>query len=241
MKDYEIYSNLKVPKNSKIILRIDGRSFHNLSNFLNLDKPMDINFTNLMTNVCEDLFNEFSPLFIYTFSDEINILLDKIPFNGRVEKIDSVLSSFTGSSFTYHFSDYFNKDLYKPVSFDCRIIPINDSNVYDYFKWRQDEAWRNCVNGYGVWYCKSNDISLDKMHGLKNNDIHEMLFKGGINLNNVENWKKRGIGIYKKQRKIKGFNKKDNIPTVSYRNFVYKDFDLPIFSKNFFNNLCNKL
>ena len=36
MKDYEIYSSLKVPKNSKIIIRLDGRSFHSLARDLKL-------------------------------------------------------------------------------------------------------------------------------------------------------------------------------------------------------------
>ncbi len=240
MKDYEIYSDLKLPKNSNIILRIDGRSFHKLSKFLDLNKPMDNNFTNLMVDVCEDLFNEFSPLFIYTFSDEINILLADIPFNERVEKIDSVFSSFTASSFTIHFFNYFKKSLFKPVSFDCRVIPINAIDIPKYFKWRQDEAWRNCVNGYGVWFCKNNNIPLAKMNALKNKDIHEMLFQGGINLNNVATWKKRGIGIYKKQKEVQGFNKKDNKPTTSYRKFIFKDYNLPIFSQNFFNNLIQQ-
>lgn len=90
MKDYEIYSNLKVPKGSNIVLRLDGRKFHTLAKTLNLEKPYDSNFAKLMIEVCKDLFTEFSPKFIYTFSDEINILLSEIPFSNRVEKIDSV-------------------------------------------------------------------------------------------------------------------------------------------------------
>ena len=43
MKDYEVYSSLKVPKNSKIIVRLDGRSFHKLAKDLNLTKPYDDN------------------------------------------------------------------------------------------------------------------------------------------------------------------------------------------------------
>ena len=73
LKDYEIYSNLKVPKGSNIVLRLDGRKFHTLAKTLNLEKPYDSNFAKLMIEVCKDLFNEFSPKFIYTFSDEINI------------------------------------------------------------------------------------------------------------------------------------------------------------------------
>ena len=45
MKDYEIYSTMKVPKNSNIILRLDGRKFHSLAKHLNLEKPYDYNFS----------------------------------------------------------------------------------------------------------------------------------------------------------------------------------------------------
>jgi len=95
MKDYEVYSSLKVPKNSKIIIRLDGRSFHKLASDLKLIKPYDENFYNVISKVCRDLFEEFSPLFVYTFSDEISLILDNVPFEGRVEKIDSVIASFT--------------------------------------------------------------------------------------------------------------------------------------------------
>ena len=69
MKDFEVYSSLKVPKNSKIIVRLDGRSFHKLAKDLNLVKPYDDNFYGVMAEVCRDLFEEFSPLLVYTFSD----------------------------------------------------------------------------------------------------------------------------------------------------------------------------
>ena len=105
MKDYEVYSSLKVPKNSKIIVRLDGRSFHKLADDLNLVKPYDENFYKVMADVCKDLFKEFSPSFVYTFSDEISLLLDKIPFDGRIEKINSVIASFTASSFVMHYGD----------------------------------------------------------------------------------------------------------------------------------------
>ena len=82
MKEFEVYSSLKVPKNSKIIVRLDGRSFHKLAKDLNLTKPYDDNFYKVMAKVCEDLFKEFSPVLVYTFSDEISLLLDKIPFDG---------------------------------------------------------------------------------------------------------------------------------------------------------------
>ena len=68
MKEYEIFSDLRVPVNSKIIVRLDGRSFHSFAKKMELVKPYDDAFYNVMVNVSKELFEEFSPLFIYTFS-----------------------------------------------------------------------------------------------------------------------------------------------------------------------------
>ena len=236
MKEYEIYSDLRVPVNSKIIIRLDGRSFHSFAQNMELKKPYDDNFCRVMVNVSKELFEEFSPLFIYSFSDEISILLDKIPFNGRIEKINSVMASFTSSSFTLNYGVKFPK----AVAFDSRVIPITDDKIYDYFKWRQDEAWRNCVNGYGIHFLKSKYSSSqanEKINGLGLSDIHEMLFQNGINLNDVKTWKKRGIGVYRKNKEVTGFNKKESKNQTSYRSFIHVDCNLPIFTKEFFNEL----
>lgn len=249
MKDYEIYSSIKVPKNSNIILRLDGRKFHRLAEVLNLEKPYDDHFNGIMSNLCLDIFNQFSPKFIYAFSDEISILLDEIPFSGRIEKLNSVFPSLASSSFTYHlmneFSEEFNLDALSvnekntlfPISFDSRVIPINDDDICDYFKWRQDEAWRNCVNAYGIWALKkdySPEIANQKIKGLKSSEIHDLLYERGINLNDVETWKKRGFGIYKRFYEIEGFNPKEEKKTVSIRSEVLLDCELDIFNKEFF-------
>ena len=236
MKDYEVYSSLKVPKNSKVIMRLDGRAFHKLASDLNLVKPYDKNFYRVMSQVCEDLFKEFSPLFAYTFSDEISLLFDTLPFDGRIEKLDSVIASFTSSSFVLHY----NADFRKPPAFDSRVVPINDNDILKYFKWRQDESWSNCVNSHGISYLKkkySNTDANDKIKGMKLNEIHELLFQNGINLNDIETYKKRGIGIYRKNKKVKGFNKKENKNQISYRSYVYTDWELPMFNEEFFKNI----
>ncbi len=236
MKEYEVYSSLKVPKNSKIIVRLDGRAFHKLSSDLDLEKPYDRTFYEAIVKVCEDLFSEFSPIFLYAFSDEISLLLDNVPFDGRVEKINSVVPSFASASFVMNY----DVDFRKPPSFDSRIIPINDEDVLKYFRWRQDEAWRNCVNSYGISYLKtkySNNEANDKIKGMKLNEIHELLFQNGINLNDIETYKKRGIGIYRKDKKVEGFNKKEKKNQTSYRSYVYTDWELPIFSEDFLKDI----
>lgn len=236
MKEFEVYSSLRVPKNSKIIVRVDGRSFHKLALDLNLVKPYDENFYRVISEVCRDLFEEFSADFVYTFSDEISLLLDKIPFDGRIEKINSVIASFAASSFVMHYDARFKK----PPAFDSRIIPINDDDILNYFKWRQDESWRNCVNSHGISYLKtkySNTEANDKINGMNLKDIHEFLFENGINLNDVETYKKRGIAVYRKNKKVVGFNKKENKNQTSYRSYVYTDWELPIFSEKFFKEI----
>ena len=236
MKEFEVYSSLRVPKNSKIIVRLDGRSFHKLARDLNLVKPYDENFYRVISEVCRDLFEEFSAEFVYTFSDEISLLLNQIPFDGRVEKINSVIASFTSSSFVMHYDTQFKK----PPAFDSRIIPINDGDMLNYFKWRQDESWRNCVNSHGISHLKnkySNTEANDKINGMNLNDIHELLFENGINLNDIETYKKRGIAVYRKNKKVVGFNKKENKNQTSYRSYVYTDWELPIFNEKFFKEI----
>ncbi|MDR2967846.1 MAG: guanylyltransferase [Methanobacteriaceae archaeon] len=258
MKDYETYSNLKVPKSSKIILRLDGRRFHNLSKKLNLKKPYDIHFSKSMVEVATDIFKEFSPLLIYTFSDEINVLLSEIPFSARIEKLNSVFPSLASSSLTLHLQKNFiiknqtlsdleikllNKDINLDflVSFDSRIIPVAIEDVFTYFKWRQDEAWRNYVNSYGYWALRedlSKKEATEKMRTLKSSDIHQFLFsKKGINLSKKPNWEKRGIAIYKKKKFIKGINPITKKEESSIRNILFVDEELSIFDESFFKDI----
>ena len=240
MKEYEIYSNLRVPRGSKLISRLDGRNFHSLSKKLNLKKPYDENFIESMVEVSKDIFKEFSPLFIYTFSDEINVLLSEIPFSGRIEKLNSVFPSLAASSLTIHFNKLFEMNSEEIISFDSRIIPLSDGDIVKYFKWRQDEAWRNCVNSYGYWTLReefSKDIATEKLKNLKSSDIHNLLFEKGVNLNDVPTYQKRGIAIYKNKKEISGINPKTNNKEYSYRNILFIDKELPIFDENFFKKI----
>ena len=96
------------------------------------------------------------------------------------------------------------------------------------------------MNSHGISYFKSkypNNVANEKINGMKLNDIHELLFQNGINLNDVDTYKKRGIGVYRKNKKIVGFNKKENKDQTSYRSYVYIDWKLPKFSEKFFKEI----
>ena len=242
MKECEIFSNLRVPCGSNIVIRSDGRNFSKLSKDLKLERPYDPHFANLMVDVCNDFFMELSPQFIFTFSDEINILVSELPFNGRVEKLDSVFASFISGSFTKNLNKYFKDNSacehkIKPVSFDSRVIPLSSQGVFEYFKNRQNEAWRNCLNGYSYWKLRkefSKSQTVEILNKKNSSALHEILFKKGVNMSELPLWQRRGIGIYKKEVSINGYNPVKNEKVVSKRLRIYTDWELPLLSKEFF-------
>jgi len=241
MKEREIFSNLKIPCGSEIVVRIDGRKFSRLSRDLKFEKPFDKHFTELMVETSTDFFKEFNPSFIYVFSDEINILLSDIPFGGRIEKLNSVFASFIAGSFVKNALDKEIK-LERPVSFDSRIIPLSKKLAVEYFKERQDEAWRNCINGYAYWTLRKEYNKKEAMYILKNkksSGLHEILFERGINLTEVPSWQRRGIGIYKKEVIIEGYNPIEKKKVQSKRKRITVDSDLPIFDGEFFKTLIH--
>jgi len=244
MKNCEIYSNLKVPCGSQIMIRVDGRKFSNLSQILELEKPYDLDFVKLMAASCLDFFNEFSPSFIYTFSDEINILLDNVPFSGRLEKLNSVFASFIAGSFVSHVYrvDKFREILrdsskFKSVSFDSRVIPLNSRGVIEYLKSRQDESWSNCLNGYAYWTLrKEHDKEeaakiLDKK---KKPELHELLFQKNVDIIDLPGWQRRGVAVYREIVTVEGYNpvKDEKVKSMRFKPFI--DWDLPLFSDEFF-------
>ncbi|MBU4535678.1 MAG: guanylyltransferase [Euryarchaeota archaeon] len=249
MKECEIFSNLKVPCGSKLVLRLDGRSFYMLSKECGLEKPYDSLFVDAMVNTAIYIMREFSPSFIYTFSDEFNILMDHVPFSGRVEKMDSVFASFSATSFLHNF----NKNLLKSeecnsgksrvlntVSFDSRVIPLSSEMVMNYFKSRQDESWRNCLNGYAYWTLRDEmdkNQAMNQLKGLKSSQIHDLLFERGINISEVPAWQRRGVGIYKGEIEIKGYNPLHKKDVLTTRKKIITDWDLPIFNQDFFQEM----
>lgn len=233
LKQYEQFSNLKTVPGMPIILRVDGRYFSKYTKQLHLKKPFDERLRDLFISVAKDVIQEFNPKYIYTFSDEFNILLEHIPFNGRVEKIDSTFASYITGSFMKHL--YLNHKKFKVdlrklnnVSFDSRIItPYN--NIREYFKWRQDEAWRNCLNVYAQTALNKKYTpkqTAQKLYKLNKVDLHEILYKNGINPTHMPTWQKRGIAIYKKPRKTEGYNPKSNTKNISVKNKIYVDMEV---------------
>lgn len=226
---------MKVIKDIPLILRVDGRSFSKYTKQLNLKKPFDERLRDIFIEVSKDFIKEFSPKYIYTFSDEINILFDEAPFNGRIEKIDSVIASFITASFMKHLilnQDRFNVDVttLKPASFDCRIISTS-THIKDYFKFRQDEAWRNCLNGYAQYVLNQSHSPKETsqiLFKLKKSEVHELLYEHDINIAHVPTWQKRGICIHKITETKEGINPVNNQKNISTRKKIKVNLEMKL-------------
>ncbi|MDD2777960.1 MAG: tRNA(His) guanylyltransferase Thg1 family protein [Methanocellales archaeon] len=235
MEDREIYSNIRaVPP---IAIRVDGRNFKKL--LKNFKKPYDKKFIAAMADATELLMREsgLTPRFAYIFSDEINLFFLKLPFQGRIEKLDSVVSSFLASALSL--------TLKTTISFDAKVIPLSERDIHKYLELRQAEAWRNHVNSYGYYALLEDGLSkLDaalNMKGMNSKEIHDMLFERGINLAETPTWQRRGILICKETYQKPGYDPKKHLRVLSRRSKVIQDWEIPLFSTEEGKKLIDEL
>lgn len=229
MKEREIYAGVRTL--APIIIRLDGRAFHQFLSTQALQKPFDAGFADAMVSVCKALLTEsgLSPVFAYTFSDEISIYLIELPFEGRVEKLASVIASFASSALTIAMK------VSSPIAFDARIIPMEPGLVTGYLSWRQKEAWRNHMNGYSQHLLQKEGLSpvhtQRQLNGVGASELHELCFQRGVNLALTPAWERRGIMLYHTRVMREGYNPITKEKTQTSRRIVSIDRDLPVFSK----------
>ena len=205
---WEIYSNLKA--RAPLVARADGRGFKKILE--SYKKPYDQNFARSIVGAISCVFEDsgLMPALAYTFSDEISLLFMEAPFAGRVEKIDSLTAGLLSASLSL--------ELGRVVSMDCRVIPVCDAEIVEYFRERQDEAWRNHVFSYGFYMLVGDGLTTTKamqqLRGMREQDIHELVFQRGINLAKTPAWERRGVLVYRMSGEI------------------FQNWDLPLFKSD---------
>jgi len=228
MENREIFSNLAtIPP---VFVRLDGRAFHALTRKYGFAKPFDDRFCEAMVDVCQALIGEsgLTPVFAYTFSDEISLYFRELPFSARVEKIDSVAASYAASALTIAL------DAKEPLAFDARIVQATPESAIDYMTGRQDEAWRNHLNAY----CQQALIAegMDgtdaarRLKGMPAQELHEMMYRRDVNLAKTPAWQRRGVLVCKKEITKEGYNPITKEHVTVMRSMVTADRDLPLFS-----------
>ena len=226
---HEIFSKTCIPPETPFFLRLDGWKFRKLSETINAQKPFDEKFTKCLVSSGKVLFKKgFSPALIYVASDELNILfLDEAPFRRRVEKADSVLASLVSTAFTLSLQKLFGKR--NVIAFDSRVIVAsNDEKIIEYLAWRQMDTWRNHNNAYAYWVLrkmghKPSETSK-KLKGLKTEELHELMFRQGVNLAKTPQWQRRGILVYKEPFLKKAKNH------LATRWRIKEEWNLPLFT-----------
>ncbi len=229
MENREIFANIiAIPP---VFVRLDGRAFHRLADCLGLEKPFDEFFHKAMVTTCMALITEsgLNPDLAYTFSDEISLYFTKLPFGGRVEKIDSIAASYAASSLTLALGGT------TLVAFDARVIPATPAYAIEYLTNRQAEAWRNHINAYCQQALIGDGMdarkAAEKLNGMQAKDLHEMMHLRGLNLATTPAWQRRGTLVYKKITEKEGYNPITGETVIAERSAVFAESDLSLFTR----------
>jgi len=218
MRVYETAHDHSVLPGLHLVARIDGRSFSQLTRRpeLALEAPYDLRFRDAMIATLEHLFvrSGFGVLFGYTQSDELNLLLrkDEALFGRKLRKLLSVLAGEASAKFSLTFGTL--------GAFDARVSQLPDVDaVVDYFRWRHEDAVRNALNGHSYWLLRrqglDDDAATRQLRGVSVAERNELLFRHGVNFNDVPAWQKRGVGLYRR----------DGVPRVDLELPMKAEFD----------------
>lgn len=180
-----------------------------------------MDFARSMSEATVRLFEDsgLAPSLAFTFSDEISLIFLDAPFAGRLEKIDSVTAGFLSGALSMA--------LGRVVSMDCRVVSVCKAEVIDYLIDRQEETWRNHVFSYGFYMLMkdglTNTQAMEQLIGMREFEIHELVFRKGINLAKTPAWERRGVLVYRKSEEL------------------VQNWDLPLFKSEEGRRLINQL
>ena len=195
MKIYENAFNDKLPVRMPAIIRLDGKAFHTLTR--GMDKPFDEDFILKMHIVARYLCKNIQgAVMAYVQSDEISILLHNYKrfesgswFDNKIQKIVSVSSGMASACFT---QSLMNDNVDKIAVFDSRIFVLPESDVCNYFVWRQRDWERNSIQ-----MLARSLYSHKECQNKNRSELNEMCFQKGKNWNNLAVHLKRGTVIVK--------------------------------------------
>jgi tRNA(His) 5'-end guanylyltransferase len=244
MRSYEQSAEQVLPPGLPIILRLDGNSFSNLTDE-HFKKPFDPEFEELMNAAATGALEYCTQAELaFIQSDEISLLLPPADDNfasGRTQKLASLLAGHASAKFTAEFGS--------PAAFDCRAFVMPKGEVNDYFIWRQEDAFRNCVHSVAFYeLVEEGDRSYatEVLHGMSMPEKQELLWSEfDINVDKIPTHRKRGRCIYREDFEvpIEDWMEKSKYDELLEKGYIQKgdtversrwktDRELPRFTKN---------
>jgi len=212
-----------------IVARLDGRGFTRLTKETHdFEAPYDERFRDMMVGTAEHLMDcGGKVLYAYTQSDEISLLFarDDGVFGRKLRKLNSVFAGEASAKFSLLLGD--------TAVFDCRISQLPTANdVADYFLWRNEDAHRNALNAHCYWVLRREGQTAKQatkhLEGVSVADKNELLFKQGINFNDLPNWQKRGVGLLWEEYEKEGENPLTGEKVMAVRRRVKRELELPM-------------
>lgn len=188
VKQLEQDAETTIPSSSWFIVRLDGCSFSNFTR--GMKRPFDERFSESMVLTAENLVKKFNCRTAFTQSDEITLLFPACDpekqqthlYNGRVEKLCSILASYASVKFNSHirkheWEEKFRARIIEGAIFDARvIIPENDTDLLNCFLWRHCfDCSRNAI--FAVAYSV---FSAKELHKINCKMALDMLKQKGI-------------------------------------------------------------
>ena len=213
-----------LPRRTYTIIRIDGKAFHTYTK--GMERPFDEGLIQDMDETTTYLCKNIQGVkFGYVQSDEISLLLTDFDdlttdmwFDGNLQKMASIAASIATAKFNQlrmlrSTNKFYEQKIlseesiknFKLAMFDARVFQIPSSvEVENYFIWRQQDATRNSISSVA-----QSMYSPKELHGVKTDQMQEMIFQKGTNWNDFSPRKKRG-GFITKVLTVNGKPKQEN-------------------------------
>lgn len=165
MKRFEKQFEHAITPDKAIIVRLDGHCFSKRTR--GFSKPFDNRFADCMVKTATDLLTIWHPSTAYTHSDEITLIFSPSeikgythPFNGRVNKLVSVMASDCSILFRKNLKEINKSGKYKALigkeminrhwSFDGRAMAFEKDQLHEVANnliFRQRDCKRNMISG----------------------------------------------------------------------------------------------
>ena len=227
VKQYEIFSEVAVPEDSHVVLRLLGRNFAKLTTDFNI-KPYDWEFGRAIITAAQSVMFDLSGLYGYISQGQVFILLRKFsPAAGNIrqlERLTSLASAIATSTFV--------KETRIWTQFETKVLVFpTTEEVLDYFYLQYELSYARCARVYARYALLAKGLSPAEAHqhvvALPVEELIALFSTPEAFDSEFEAWKRYGIATYWGESAV-GYNQRlHKLPEAQPMSVVVVDKDLP--------------